>query len=132
LVANNLNDLGKVRPDLLIHTAGAWLEDASPERHMLVEHALRSAVKRGDADALGLLGYGQAPRISVEAVVFTPRRVRIGGRVAMKFELKSTSTRQQHLLVDVAVPFVIKARGVGAPKVFKLGVSRSTRASGLI
>jgi len=31
-VANNLNDLGKVRPDLLIRTAGAWLEDASPER----------------------------------------------------------------------------------------------------
>jgi 3-methyladenine DNA glycosylase AlkC len=119
-VANNLNDLGKVRPDLLIRTAGAWLEDASPERRILVEHALRSAVKRGDADALGLLGYGQTPRVSVEAVAFTPRRVRIGGRVAMTFGLKSTSTRQQHLLVDVAVHFV-KARGVGAPKVFKLG-----------
>ena len=42
-VANNLNDLGKVRPDLLIRTAGAWIEDASPERRILVEHALRSA-----------------------------------------------------------------------------------------
>ena len=119
-VANNLNDLGKVRPDLLIRTAGAWFEDASPERRSLVEHALRSAVKRGDANALGLLGYGQTPRVSVEAVTFIPRRVRIGGRVAMKFGLKSTSTRQQHLLVDVAVHFV-KARGVAAPKVFKLG-----------
>jgi hypothetical protein len=69
--------------------------------------------------ALGLLGYGQTPGITVETVAFTPRRVRIGGRVTMTFELKSTSTRQQ-LLVDVAVHFV-KARGVGAPKVFKLG-----------
>ena len=77
-------------------------------------------MKRGDANALGLLGYGQTPRVSVEAVTFIPRRVRIGGRVAMKFGLKSTSTRQQHLLVDVAVHFV-KARGVAAPKVFKLG-----------
>jgi hypothetical protein len=119
-VANNLNDLGRVRPDLLIRTARAWLEDASPERRILVEHALRSAVKRGDAHALGLLGYGQTPRVSVEAVTFIPRRVRIGGRVAMKFGLKSTSTRQQHLLVDVAVHFV-KARGAAAPKVFKLG-----------
>jgi hypothetical protein len=119
-VANSLNDLGKVRPDLLIRTARAWLEDASPERRILIEHALRSAVKRGDRDALRLLGYGQAPRVSIEAVVFTPRRVRIGGRVAMTFGLKSTSTRQQQLLVDVAVQFV-KARGVGAPKVFKLG-----------
>jgi 3-methyladenine DNA glycosylase AlkC len=119
-VANSLNDLGKVRPDLLIRTARAWLEDASPERRILIEHALRSAVKRGDRDALRLLGYGQAPRVSIEAVVFTPRRVRIGGRVAMKCRLKITSTRQQQLLVDVAVQFV-KARGVGAPKVFKLG-----------
>ena len=119
-VANNLNDLGKVRPHLLIRTAGAWLKDALPQRRTLVEHALRSAVKRGDAKALALIGYGQAPRVSVEAVVFTPRRVRIGGRVAMKCRLKSTSTRQQQLLVDVAVHFV-KARGVGGPKVFKLG-----------
>ena len=119
-VANNLNDLGKVRPDLLIRTAGAWLEDASPERQMLVEHALRSAVKRGDPKALGLLGYGQAPRVSLEAVAFTPRRATIGGRVTMTFWLKSTSGRQQHLLVDAAVYFV-KARGVGAPKVFRLG-----------
>ena len=58
-VANNLNDLGKVRPDLLDPHGWAWLKDASPERRALVEHALRSAVKRGDADALRLLGYGQ-------------------------------------------------------------------------
>jgi hypothetical protein len=38
----------------------------------------------------------------------------------MKFALKSTSTRHQHLLVDVAVHF-LKARRVGAPNVFKLG-----------
>jgi hypothetical protein len=119
-VANNLNDLGKVRPELLIRTAGAWLAHASPERRNLVEHALRSAVKRGETDALALLGYGQAPDVAVEAVVFAPRRVRIGGRVAMTFGLKSTSRRPQQLLVDVAVHFV-KARGVGAPKVLKLG-----------
>jgi 3-methyladenine DNA glycosylase AlkC len=119
-VANNLNDLGKARPDLLIRTTRVWLEDAPPARRALVEHALRSAVKRGDSDALRLLGYGQAPRLSVEAVAFTPRRVRIGGRVAMTFALRSTSTRPQQLLVDVAVHFV-KARGAGEPKVFKLG-----------
>jgi 3-methyladenine DNA glycosylase AlkC len=119
-VANNLNDLGKVRLDLLVRTAAAWLERASPERRLLVEHALRSAVKRGHKDALTLLGYGQTPRVSIEGVGFMPKRVRIGGRVAMTFGLRSTSTRPQQLLVDVAVHFV-KARGVNAPKVFKLG-----------
>ena len=119
-VANNLNDLGKVRPDLLFRTAAAWLEDGSPERRSLVEHALRSAVKRGEANALRLLGYGRKASVSLERVTFSPRRVRIGERVVMSFRLRSTSRARQDLLVDVAVHFV-KARGVAAPKVFKIG-----------
>lgn len=43
-VANNFNDLGRARPDLLIRTSGAWLKGASPERRGLVEHALRRGV----------------------------------------------------------------------------------------
>ena len=118
-VANNLNDLGKVRPDLLNRTAAAWLERASPERRALIEHALRGAVKRGDAAALRLLGFGKKAAVSLERVVFQPRRVKIGGRVAMTFMLRSTSRAPQDLLIDVAVHFV-KARGVTGAKVFKL------------
>lgn len=118
-VANNLNDLGKVRPDLLIRTCAAWLEGASPERRALVEHALRSAVKRGHADALYLLGYGEGASVSLESVRFDPPRVAIGGRVSMSFALRSTSREAQDLLVDVAVHFV-KARGDTAAKVFKV------------
>lgn len=117
-VANNLNDLGKVHPQLLTRTCAAWLEGASAERRALVEHALRSAIKRGEAGALALLGYGGKPAISVERVRFDPRRVAIGGRVAMQFVLRSTSSKAQELLVDVAVHFV-QARGTSA-KVFKI------------
>ncbi len=118
-VANNLNDLGKVHPALLTRTCAAWLKGASAERRALVEHALRSAVKRGNADALRLLGYGGKPSIRIEDVRFEPRRVEIGGRVSMTFVLRSTSRTAQDLLVDAAVHFV-KASGSGAPKVFKL------------
>jgi 3-methyladenine DNA glycosylase AlkC len=118
-VANNLNDLGKVHPDLLHRTCASWLRGATPERRALVEHALRSAVKRGQADALRLLGYGAKAAVSLEQVRFDPPRVRIGGRVAFHFTLKSRSRRAQDLLVDAAVHFV-KARGT-AVKVFKVG-----------
>lgn len=118
-VANNLNDLGKVHPDLLMRTATAWLGDGSAERRGLVEHALRSAVKRGHADALSLLGYGTRPSVAIEGVAFSPRRVRIGGRVDMRFSLRSTAVRPQALLIDAAVHFV-KARGATSAKVFKI------------
>lgn len=120
-VANNLNDLGKVHPALLIRTCAAWLEGASAERRALVEHALRSAVKRGDPEALQLLGFGKKPSVTLDDVRFSPARVAIGGQVALDFVLRSTARTSQELLVDLAVHFV-KANGrpAPAPKVFKL------------
>jgi 3-methyladenine DNA glycosylase AlkC len=117
-VANNLNDLSKVHPELLTNICASWLEDASPERRALVEHALRSAVKRGDTVALRLLGFGKKASVAIESVQFDPPRVAIGKRVAMHFVLRSKSASPQDLLVDVAVHFV-KARGA-AMKVFKI------------
>ena len=118
-VANNLNDLGRLHPTLLLQTAEAWLRDASPERRALVEHALRSAIKRGLPGALSLLGYGGKAAVEVEGVRIAPRRVAIGGRVRIVFALRSRSRTSQELLVDLAVHFV-KANGRTAPKVFKV------------
>ncbi|MCK6438854.1 MAG: DNA alkylation repair protein [Planctomycetes bacterium] len=117
-VANNLNDLGKVHPALLTRTCAAWLKGASAERRELVEHALRSAIKRGEAQALALLGYGKKPSVVVEKARFEPRKVAIGKRVEIGFTLRSTARATQGLLVDVAVHFV-KAGGRATPKVFK-------------
>jgi hypothetical protein len=118
-VANNLNDLGKIHPALLLQTCAAWLAGASAERRDLVEHALRSAVKRGDQAALRLLGYGQQAAVAIEDVRMAPRRVAIGRRVSIEFALRSRSRSAQDLLVDLAVHFV-KANGRPSPKVFKL------------
>jgi 3-methyladenine DNA glycosylase AlkC len=118
-VANNLNDLGKVHPKLLIETCAAWLDGAPAERRALVEHALRSAVKRGEPDALRLLGYGEKPSVSIEDVRFDPERVAIGEKVSVSFVLRSRARTPQSLHVDIVVHFV-KAKGRSAPKVFKL------------
>lgn len=118
-VANNLNDLGKVWPDLLVDTCRSWLDDRGTDRRELVEHALRSAVKRGDAGALSLLGYGGKPSVSAEEIRFVPPTVAIGEKVTIGLTLRSRSRKVQNLLVDLAVHFV-KADGKPRPKVFKL------------
>lgn len=118
-VANSLNDLGKVHPSLLTHTARTWLKGATAERRALIEHALRSAVKRGDAGALRVLGYGARPDVEIGKASFTPRRVAIGARVAVAFTVRSTARVPQELLIDLAVHF-IKARGSTKARVFKV------------
>jgi 3-methyladenine DNA glycosylase AlkC len=118
-VANNLNDMGKARPRMLVDIATRWLKGASAERRALIEHALRGAVKRGDQQALKLLGFGTRPAVATENVRFTPKRVAIPGRVIVNFDIRSRGREPQDLLVDLIVHFV-KASGKRSAKVFKL------------
>jgi 3-methyladenine DNA glycosylase AlkC/urease beta subunit len=118
-VANNLNDIGKDHPELLFATARRWLEDADANRRWLVAHALRSAVKRGERGALEALGFGGTPAVAVRRVSITPRSARVGGSVAVAFDVANTGRRPTQVLVDFRVHFV-KANGRSAPKTFKI------------
>ncbi|MEK7321914.1 MAG: DNA alkylation repair protein [Pseudomonadota bacterium] len=118
-VANNLNDIGKDHPDLLAATARRWMNNASEERRWLVRHGLRSAVKRGETAALDILGFSGTARATIDSVAITPRRARIGDRLAIAFDLTNTGPRRQALLVDFRIHFV-KANGKSSAKVFKL------------
>lgn len=118
-VANSLNDIAKDHPNIAIDTCRKWLKGASKERSWIVRHALRSLVKAGHPGALALMGVGGVPKVRIRSVKFKAKRVRIGGRIEFSFELTSTNTKPQTLLVDYAVHFV-KSHGKSAPKVFKL------------
>ena len=118
-VANNLNDIGKDHPAVLVDTARRWLPGASPERRWLVEHALRFAVKRGDAGALDVLGFGARAEVAVAQARVAPAVARVGGAVSVAFELHNTQAHAQDVLVDFCIHYV-KASGQTAPKVFKL------------
>lgn len=118
-VANHLNDLSKTAPTLAFDIAERWLVDAEGERRALLAHALRSAVKRSEPRALGLLGFGAAPRIAISGIAFAPKRVSIGGKTRVSFTMEGTGTRAQPLAVDLAVHF-IKSNGKPSAKVFKI------------
>jgi 3-methyladenine DNA glycosylase AlkC len=117
-VANNLNDIGKDHPAMLTAVAKRWLRGASAERRWIVNHALRSAVKRADPGALGALGYGSKAEVTLRDKRITPPRVKIGGSVTVSFTLANKGAKAQRVMADLVVHFV-KARGTGA-KTFKM------------
>ena len=118
-VANNLNDIGKDNPAVLIETCRRWAQDATAERRWLIRHALRSAVKRGEPAALEILGFGEATAASVREIRVVPAVVPIGESVTFAVELANEGSSTERLLVDLRVHFV-KANGRPGPKVFKL------------
>ena len=56
-VANNLNDIAKDHPELVIQICRDWKKEADENRSRLIRHALRTLVKDGNPDALAILGF---------------------------------------------------------------------------
>ncbi len=128
-VANNLNDISKDHPHLVLDLAERWWSDGDQRRRRMLRHALRTLVKRGEPAALGILGHAPAPHVRVAAVAVEPAEVVIGDRVRISATLvdsrtptPTTTPREsaQEVAVDFVVHFV-KANGTTAPKVFTGG-----------
>ena len=116
-VANNLNDIAKDHPELVVDVARRWWADGDDTRR-LVRHALRSLVKAGDPGALEVLGFGTTSPARVGSVSIDPGSVAIGGKVKLAITIENPSAEPCGALVDLRVNFV-KANGSTAPKVFK-------------
>ena len=64
-VANNLNDISKDNPHLLIHVAKQYLGQ-SPNVDWVIKHACRGLLKAGDKNVLPLFGYTDAKHVQVK------------------------------------------------------------------
>ncbi|MCY4064136.1 MAG: DNA alkylation repair protein [Chloroflexi bacterium] len=117
-VANHLNDIGKDHPELLLARMEAWAIGAGDERLWLINHALRTLVKRGDQRALAILGYGP-PSVALSNLKLEPSTLLFGDELEFSFRLRNLDDEPQNLLIDFVAHF-LKANGSRAPKVFKL------------
>jgi 3-methyladenine DNA glycosylase AlkC len=122
-VANNLNDISKDHPQVVLDLLQRWrgedVDAGREESRWITRHALRTLLKKGNPDALELLGYSSQPAVTVRNVAVTPNSVEMGGEVTLSFEIVSLSREPQKLMIDYVVHHV-RARGQRTPMVFKL------------
>lgn len=118
-VANNLNDISKDHPDVVVEVVRSWLRRPAEHTTTTARHALRTLLKRGDRDALEILGYRPDPAVALSDLMVDPDVVPIGGNARLSFRLHSTGNALQALMVDYAIHYV-KANGSTSPRVFKL------------
>ena len=119
-VANHLNDISKIDPELVIRTLKRWRAEGKQqvkEMEWMTRHALRTLVKQGHSDALALLGYAQNPQITIGELMLVDDEVRIGE--ALSFSCDIEAQGDEALLIDYVIHFQTKA-GQMSPKVFKV------------
>ena len=110
-VANHLNDISKINPELAISTSERWQKAAlqnPKELTWMTRHALRTLIKSGDPSAMQLLGYSPNPVIDVDSldVRTSDGVVRIGE--VLEFGVTITAKSNERLLVDYVIDFVKK------------------------
>ena len=118
-VANHLNDISKDHPDVALELAERWLGRGDGAA-WAVRHGLRTLVKRGDADALALLGVTTGAEVELLDLRLDRSQIAVGESVTFTLTIAlAADSPPADAVIDYRVHYV-GARGVKAPKVFKL------------
>ncbi|TRX61319.1 DNA alkylation repair protein [Fulvivirga sp. M361] len=120
-VANNLNDITKDNPDVVIGIAQRWGLNVK-ETHWIVKQGLRSLVKSGNTDALDILGFTKA-EVQLSDFILQNDSIQLGEGIQFTFTLTNKGAKACHIAVDYIIHFK-KANGSNTPKVFKLTTSK--------
>jgi 3-methyladenine DNA glycosylase AlkC len=135
-VANNLNDIAKDHPDLVLSTARRW-KGLHPYTDWIVRQGCRSLIRKAHPGAMLLFGYAQAkgdmPLATHAILSVEPPVVPIGGSCELQYELSIREGEPVHIRIEYGVDFV-KAGGRLSRKSFLLSdkiVSGGAQLSGI-
>ena len=127
-VANNLNDISKDHPDIVLDWSKQWL-GKSKDTDRLIKHACRTLLKQGDPEIMTLFGFAAPKHIKI-SYFEVQSKVSLGDNLGFSFLLKSQKTKPGHncigrCRIEFAIDFV-KANGSLSRKVFKISESNYT------
>ncbi|MBD3919167.1 DNA alkylation repair protein [Paenibacillus sp. PR3] len=121
-VANNLNDIAKDHPQLVLQTASNWI-GTHRDTDWIVRHACRTLIRKADPAALALFGYAeevQGESVAVAASIEAkPSELKIGDNCELLYELRVRDGEPARIRVEYGIYFV-KAKGQTSRKLFLL------------
>jgi len=115
-VANNLNDISKTHPDLVINLAKEW-HGKNEYTDWIVKHGLRTLLKKGNRDALNIFGYDDVTFVDVNNFALGASTVSIGEDISFSFEILADKATKARL--EYGIDYV-KANGKRNRKIFKI------------
>ncbi|MDH4274106.1 MAG: DNA alkylation repair protein [Gammaproteobacteria bacterium] len=128
-VANNMNDISKDHPGLIVNYAESWY-GRNKEIDWVVKHGCRTLLKSGNAKILGLFGFDTNPKVTLEKLELNEKVIRKGGVLKFSFDISADKGFLGKLRIEYVIGFQKKNGGI-SDKVFKLveGNYKSVRRS---
>ncbi len=119
-VANHLNDIAKIDPDLVVTVLDRWQKSKrqnEKEMAYLINHALRTSIKKGHEKSLEFIGYRRDAKIKIENFEIEKKNLMLGDNLEFSFDIQTL--KQEKLMIDYQITYPM-AKGKTSVKVFKL------------
>ncbi len=120
-VANHLNDISKDNPEALCDFLLNFKSSNSMRTKWIVKHSLRTLIKKGNTEALSLLGYNDCINVQLNNLTVSNPNITLGEYLNFTFEIINNSEASENLIIDYLIHHK-KSNGKLLPKVFKLKI----------
>jgi 3-methyladenine DNA glycosylase AlkC len=117
-VANNLNDISKDNPALVLELLAHW-KGHSPATYWIVKHGCRTLLKQGHTQVLRYFGYEGDVQVEIRDFQLLTPAVAQGKDLLFSFILKNTAKTPQKVRLEYGV-YYQKANQSLTRKVFKI------------
>jgi 3-methyladenine DNA glycosylase AlkC len=117
-VANNLNDISKDHPELVLKIAKKW-KGKTKETDWIVKHACRTLLKKGNKEALEMFGVSKTISTEVTQLKIENEKVKIGDSTHFSFDVKLKEEATQKVRLEYKIHYVNASGGI-SQKIFKI------------
>ncbi|MCC5940210.1 MAG: DNA alkylation repair protein, partial [Balneolaceae bacterium] len=116
-VANNLNDISKDHPKLVLEIGKRWI-GADVNRDKIIKHACRTLLKSGDVRALELFGFLEPS--DIEILHFEcDSSVNMGKHLKFSFIVKNGGKKRSKVRIEYGIDYM-KSNGSTNRKIFQI------------
>ena len=117
-VANNLNDITKDNPDIVINLIKKW-QGKSKNTDWIIKHGSRTLLKQGNLEVMQLFGFGSVQNIKTENFEIVTPKVKIGELLEFEFLLLNNNEANTKIRLEYGL-YYQKANGTLSKKVYKI------------
>lgn len=116
-VANNLNDISKDHPSVVLSVIKRW-KGLSPETDALIKHASRTLLKAGHSEILRFFDLHDT-QTELTAFSIQNPRIKTGDRLGFRFSFRLKDKKPRHIRLEYYIHYLLK-NGTHYKKVFKI------------
>lgn len=129
-VANNLNDIAKDNPQVVVEIIKKW-KGQSKHTDWIIKHGARTLLKKAHGEVLALFDLNSKVTCQVVDLKLDKKKVKIGDTLSFSFCLNTDSKKDAKLRIEFGV-YYMKGLGKSSRKLFKITENTFSKGSEIV